>query len=61
MPRSCQGAWQADPVAVLGVDGRTVRLLALPDVAAVLAVSDVAMIVGDGTRDRRGRPLRICL
>jgi predicted RNase H-like nuclease len=59
MPRSCQGAWQADPVAVLGVDGwrgawvgalldgRTVRLLALPDVAAVLAVPDVAVIAID--------------
>jgi predicted RNase H-like nuclease len=50
MPRSSQGDWQAGPVAVLGVDGwrgawvgalldgRTVRLLALTDVAAVLAV-----------------------
>jgi predicted RNase H-like nuclease len=59
MPRSCQPGWQADPVAVLGVDGwrgawvgalldgRAVRLLALPDVAAVLAVPDVSVIAID--------------
>jgi predicted RNase H-like nuclease len=53
MARSSQAAWQADRVAVLGVDGwrgawvgalldgRGVRLLALPDVTAVLAVPDV--------------------
>jgi predicted RNase H-like nuclease len=58
MPRSCQAPWQADRVAVLGVDGwrlgwvgalldgGAVRLPALPDVAAVLAVpaADVVAI-----------------
>jgi predicted RNase H-like nuclease len=51
--------WQAGPVAVLGVDGwrgawvgallrgRTVRLLALPDVAAVLAVPEVEVVAVD--------------
>jgi predicted RNase H-like nuclease len=51
--------WQADPVAVLGVDGwrlgwvgalldgRGVRLLALPDVAAVLAVPDADVVAID--------------
>jgi predicted RNase H-like nuclease len=64
MPRSSQAAptpgdWQADPVAVLGVDGwrgawvgalldgRRVRLLALADVAAVLAVPDVEAVAID--------------
>jgi predicted RNase H-like nuclease len=59
MPRSSQAAWQADRVAVLGVDGwrgawvgalldgRAVRLLALPDVAAVLAVADVDLVAID--------------
>jgi predicted RNase H-like nuclease len=59
MPRSSQGSWQAGPVAVLGVDGwrgawvgallegRRVRLPALPDVAAVLAVPDVAVMAID--------------
>jgi predicted RNase H-like nuclease len=56
MARSSQAAWQADRVAVLGVDGwrgawvgalldgRGVRLLALPDVTAVLAVPDVDVV-----------------
>jgi predicted RNase H-like nuclease len=64
MDRSSQAArtagdWQADPVAVLGVDGwrgawvgalldgRAVRLLALRDVAAVLAVPDVPVVAID--------------
>src|SRR3954471_22525954 len=59
MRRSSQPGWQADPVAVLGVDGwrlgwvgallvgREVRLLLLPDVAAVLAVPDVEVIAID--------------
>src|SRR3569833_3975519 len=56
MTRSSQAAWQADRVAVLGVDGwrgawvgalldgRRVRLLSLPDVTAVLAVPDVDVV-----------------
>jgi predicted RNase H-like nuclease len=59
MSRSSQAAWQADRVAVLGVDGwrgawvgalldgRGVRLLALPDVPAVLAVPDVDVVAID--------------
>jgi predicted RNase H-like nuclease len=59
MGRSFQPGWQAGRVAVLGVDGwrgawvgalldgRAVRLLALPDVAAVLAVPDVSVIAID--------------
>jgi predicted RNase H-like nuclease len=56
MARSSQAPWQADPVAVLGVDGwrgawvgarldgGTVRLLVLADVAAVLAVPEVSVV-----------------
>jgi predicted RNase H-like nuclease len=59
MPRSSQAAWQADRVAVLGVDGwrgawvgalldgRALRLLALPDVTAVLAVPEVSVVAID--------------
>ena len=59
MHRSSQAAWQAGPVAVLGVDGwrlgwvgalldgRSVRLLALADVAAVLAVPGVEVVAID--------------
>jgi predicted RNase H-like nuclease len=59
MGRSSQPGWQAAPVAVLGVDGwrgawvgavldgRSVRLLALPDVAAVLAVPAVDVVAID--------------
>jgi predicted RNase H-like nuclease len=59
MCRSSQAGWQADRVAVLGVDGwrnawvgallddRAVRLLVLPDAAAVLAVPDVAVVAID--------------
>jgi predicted RNase H-like nuclease len=59
MARSSQAAWQADRVAVLGVDGwrgawvgalldgRGVRLLALPDVTAVLAVPNVDVVAID--------------
>jgi predicted RNase H-like nuclease len=59
MARSCQACWQADRVAVLGVDGwrgawvgalldgRAVQLLALPDVAAVLAVPGVDVVAVD--------------
>jgi predicted RNase H-like nuclease len=59
MTRSSQAAWQAGPVTVLGVDGwrgawvgamldgRSVQLLALDDVAAVLAVPEVSVIAID--------------
>jgi predicted RNase H-like nuclease len=59
MQRSFQAPWQADPVAVLGVDGwrlgwvgallegRSVQLLALPGVAEVLAVPEVGVVAID--------------
>jgi predicted RNase H-like nuclease len=59
MPRSFQQGWQAGRVAVLGVDGwrlawvgalldgRSVRLLPLPDVPAVLAVPDAEVVAVD--------------
>jgi predicted RNase H-like nuclease len=59
MGRSSQPGWEAEPVAVLGVDGwrgawvgallagGVVRLLALPDAAAVLAVPGVEVVAID--------------
>jgi predicted RNase H-like nuclease len=72
MPRSSQEGWQADPVAVLGVDGwrgvwvgalldgRAVRLLALADVAAVLAVPDVSVVAIDMPIGLSEDGVRVC-
>ncbi|MBB3675972.1 DUF429 domain-containing protein [Modestobacter versicolor] len=72
MPRSSQAAWQAGPVAVLGVDGwrlgwvgallhgRTVELLALGTVDDVLAVPGVEVIAIDMPIGLSEDGVRVC-